>query len=403
MTDKWFGSNDPITGRIIDGRWVNITVPYLDDDFYEDEEVSTSASFFPDESSSWSRTLNLPHLYSPYGYLRSPWNYNPSPYVTRFNNVNGISNISAAASIIKDYYRGVDVIDYLGLLNEVYQQPASSFLTYAEDQSHGNIHFTIAGAGGDYSNQVNSYLQSTYEFTDEDLLICAKASQTFFKLWITRSIAGGSKALVSCENNPYVDGVMTSMILPGEEGGPSCSCKSDYFVDEDSLNTLIMSYLSTFESTSLYTKLLSLSFDSKVDIMQNLCGRFQIEGDMASSGAALDPLFWVAHGALDKVFQYQVFTSWLSDLVFPSADGACSGHSYNGTKYWLTGYSFQDKSIDVASLTNHELMSYLNPSTTLFRDNVNFLFNHTDMKALFASAAGCSKHSCNFYNPLTSS
>ena len=29
----------------------------------------------------------------------------------------------------------------------------------------------------------------------------------------------------------------------------------------------------------------------------------QSTGDMGGSGAAMDPLFWVAHGAVDRLFQ----------------------------------------------------------------------------------------------------
>ena len=29
------------------------------------------------------------HMSNPYGLLRAPWNYNPSGYLTRFNNLNG--------------------------------------------------------------------------------------------------------------------------------------------------------------------------------------------------------------------------------------------------------------------------------------------------------------------------
>jgi hypothetical protein len=90
LTDKFFGSNDPLTGKIINGRWADVVVPYMDDAFFAREGIDTSKTFFPTEEPAWMLTLSEMHRSSPYGLLRSPWNYNPSTYITRFNNVNRI-------------------------------------------------------------------------------------------------------------------------------------------------------------------------------------------------------------------------------------------------------------------------------------------------------------------------
>ena len=44
-------------------------------------------------------------------------------------------------------------------------------------------------------------------------------------------------------------------------------------------------------------------FETKKKIMTLVCQRMSYEGDMAGSGAAMDPLFWVVHGAVERVFQ----------------------------------------------------------------------------------------------------
>ena len=89
MTEEWFGSNDPYTGTVRDGRWAYTKIPYLNGNFFYDEMIDPENTFFPAEQEAWM-AINQPHLQNPYGLLRSPWNYNPSPYLTRYNNVNQV-------------------------------------------------------------------------------------------------------------------------------------------------------------------------------------------------------------------------------------------------------------------------------------------------------------------------
>ena len=53
LTSKFFGSNDPYTGKIIDGRWANIALPYMDDQFYIDHGIDNTKTFFPDDEEKW--------------------------------------------------------------------------------------------------------------------------------------------------------------------------------------------------------------------------------------------------------------------------------------------------------------------------------------------------------------
>ena len=53
LSSKYFGSNDPYSGIILDGRWAGSFVPTLDDSFFETEEIDQQTTFFPDEQASW--------------------------------------------------------------------------------------------------------------------------------------------------------------------------------------------------------------------------------------------------------------------------------------------------------------------------------------------------------------
>ena len=51
----------------------------------------------------------------------------------------------------------------------------------------------------------------------------------------------------------------------------------------------------------------------------------------------MDPLFWVAHGAIERLYQRVVFEGTLSDNVYatPMRNAGCSGHTTDGTYPYL--------------------------------------------------------------------
>ena len=112
--------------------------------------------------------------------------------------------------------------------------------------------------------------------------------------------------------------------------------------------------------------------------MQLICGRMAFDGDMASSGAAHDPLFWVAHGAVERLYQRVVFEGILADTEYRQSEVdkvTCSGHTADGTKAWLKGYQFEDASVDPTTLTNAELADVLDPTGDKYRDYLNFVYD----------------------------
>ena len=109
-----------------------------------------------------------------------------------------------------------------------------------------------------------------------------------------------------------------------------------------------------------------------------ICGRMAYDGDMASSGAAHDPLFWVAHGAVERLYQRVVFEGILADKEYRQSEVdkvTCSGHTADGTKAWLKGYQFEDPSVDPTALTNAELADVLDPTGDKYRDYLNFVYD----------------------------
>jgi hypothetical protein len=53
LSSKYFGLSDPYTGRIIDGRWENTSIPYMTAEFYTEEGIDRDQTFFPAENAQW--------------------------------------------------------------------------------------------------------------------------------------------------------------------------------------------------------------------------------------------------------------------------------------------------------------------------------------------------------------
>jgi hypothetical protein len=135
-------------------------------------------------------------------------------------------------------------------------------------------------------------------------------------------------------------------------------------------------------------KVLSMSFEDQVGVMQLLCSRMGLDGDMVGSASPLDPIFWVSHGALERLYHHISFHSGdgdgdgdnrlLTDLEY-STESDCSGHAPNGTKAWLEGYYLQDETVSVKEVTNVQLTALLNPYHEKFVDLIPYLYDASPM------------------------
>ena len=88
----------------------------------------------------------------------------------------------------------------------------------------------------------------------------------------------------------------------------------------------------------------------------------------------MDPLFWVAHGAMERSFQRLVFSNMFTDMKY-TTEGHCSGHSAVATKAWLEGLYFVDETVDITLYTNEQLTAALDPSSIQYRDLINFVYD----------------------------
>jgi hypothetical protein len=147
---------------------------------------------------------------------------------------------------------------------------------------------------------------------------------------------------------------------------------------QDYLDLLFSDY--TEGQVQYETKLLieALNATEKVDFITRYSSKLQYDGDMAGSGAATDPLFWVAHGAVERLYQRFVMKGLPSDLIYGDVNEDCSGHASNGTKAWLEGFYFEDESVYAHQLTNSELTSILAPTSDDYHLMIPFIYDHSN-------------------------
>jgi len=382
MTEKYFGSNDPWTGAIRDGRWAYTPVPVIDQAFLDSETIGRDEHFFPDEKELWlSRTTT--HLPSPYGLLRSPWNFDPHKFTTRWNNVNQLPSYGVSEHAMKPF-RGSTCSDYqIFITQHAVNHALQMYLETAEDAVHGYVHKTIGGFGGERAHAIDIILRDQYGLTPTQIYYVAQATHKFVKTYISMLDFDmepiGYITPLMCSNIPwnYEKDMLMSEAFPGEDTGPICECNSYYMESEERVDSLIAIYFNHFMGDD--DTIFGFDLETKKEIMQLICSRMSMEGDMAGSGAAHDPLFWVAHGAVERLFQRVVFDNSLTNLNYVSSvRGTCSGHDANGKKAWLKGLVYEDPSIKPETLTNAELAEMLNPLHDHFRDWSSFVYEDKD-------------------------
>ena len=383
LSDKYFGSNDPYTGEIIDGRWADAEIPEMDDQFFADHGIPTDRSFFPEEESAMLKAGASYHLQSPLGLLRSPWNFNPSRRIARFNNVNQIAGGNVDLGIY-NFYEGVDCTDWTDFALDVKNQDIMDFMAYMEDDAHGKIHFTFGGSGGDPVIAIDEQLRSDYGFDNDDLVVTAQYTQTLVKQRYVHY------------NMDFSEHNFMEMSFNCNSTTRECELNPWYTEDkdEDRIDYFFTNiFYSTVDDTTpqydVVEKALALNgYNEKEALAILLISRFQYDGDMAGASAAVDPLFWIVHASMEKLYQKMREQSFFSSTEYYSVDGhKCSGHDPDSAKNWLQGYYMMNESIDASRVTNAEWVEYLNPMGDLYADNFNFVYDSFDYSSWCPSLA----------------
>ena len=208
-TKDWFGSNDPNTGHIIDGRWAGMKVPRVSAAFYEAQGIDQAEPFWPQQRDKWMESMGEAHGYSPFGLQRSVHQNSPDEFILRFNNadrwelhifhgfidnkvilclcfLNGrLGDVRESLTTIGYPYTGVTCDDYATFFHQASGLSTMDASYWMEYTTHGPIHLAFGGGGGDACAQSDAVLKERFGMTDFQLpYVCLNNEISYRKLWI---------------------------------------------------------------------------------------------------------------------------------------------------------------------------------------------------------------------------
>lgn len=232
-------------------------------------------------------TRSEPHMSNPYGLLRSPWNFNPSPLVTRYGSVFGIEDYTdygVNKDAVYKMHMGVVCDDYTKFFEMNNGKSFETFLLAIENDTHGIFHFTFGGVGGKMAAAAVKKLMNDFGFSVSNIGTLASTAQPFFK----KNLALSHEYPVNCTATSWNGNLLVnSDAAPGEALGPSCDFSDEFYESEDALSGLI-DWFFQFDldrDDHVATRLAEMSFDDRKEAMRTIGGMFPYDGDLAGSGA----------------------------------------------------------------------------------------------------------------------
>ena len=408
LNDDWFGTTDPLTGEIINSIFKDIEPPRINSQFYIDHGVPTDTSFFPQNVNEWSASMRTNHSMSMWGLLKSPHSSQKDPKIERFFTMDGIKTVDtpeftdgAAYNAFNIKFSGVTCSKYTQFLEQGIGQGVEFMAKFIEEFPHASIHRTFGGAGGRADNMVNNdaqWREEPYSLTDKHLTAITYLSHPIMKNSCKYYLADEAYVEASEDNMQYIcndipytmydldtlngkDELWKSMPEFGEDGGPSCELNPTVFsTDEEIDNFWIDSKGHFFNREGVDNrdyKFENLTSAEKLGTIDLMSQRYQLDGDMTGASAPLDPLFWIQHGGVQRIWQRLVYEDIFSNYEF-TAENTCSGHSATGKFFWLKGYVFRDPSVISYEQTNAQLMGILDPLSETYSNLFNYIYEATD-------------------------
>lgn len=260
FADDWFGNASPDNSMhtVDQGRW----------------------AFIPIKEDAWD------YVHNSYGLLRTPWNMDPTPYVTRHN----MTNNEVAT----------DVVSCMGYQACFDARTLSSMNNCLNGGTHGPVHIAV---GGEWNDPEQDFITKTGYSSDVPL--SAKY------LWRK----GYMRMPESC----------TSSILKGEYDGAECraTCPPELYESRGMtpydvlFDAVVLHWLAPFtggiikhlpeedrfvlaghEDDDEFTQ----AFWKKM--LNSLCDPGHV-GELYTSAAPYDPLFWVIHPTAERFFSWR--------------------------------------------------------------------------------------------------
>mmetsp|Transcript_3324 Transcript_3324/g.4271 ORF Transcript_3324/g.4271 Transcript_3324/m.4271 type:complete len:635 (-) Transcript_3324:139-2043(-) len=270
FTTKYFGGTEVSTGKIKDGRWEGLEVPYFWEAGLTDEDLAEIPS-------------------NAYGHLRAPWSNNPVKYVQRSTKTCGVDT---SIGYVGPTCETISDLQSLDTLEE--------YLEYISYRPHGPTHTQVGGT----FNCEDAYNSLAHYFPDKK-----------------------SHDVLKAKAYKYHEGAYGVGFLDCATENKRCYCP-----DEENLKAA-EDICDTFGSLVEYSECDSENMPRQYleDFVAVVCNSGLVEGDNAQASSSYTPEFWVIHPEVERFVLKKRVISDFESMDWPEGyswiDGdECSGH-----------------------------------------------------------------------------
>lgn len=289
-------------------------------------------------SDMWNSTTDGVNAY---GYLRAPWNLNDSPYVSRSDHVfefqeSTFSDCASTRSLLQS-------------------SKWSEFGSRIEDSMSLPNSIMVAGAWTKTTAVEWAETEFGHDAASKLAQISLSLSPIFYRanlLSCPEYCSSDSPSAKSCECS-----TVTGLTLPKIKEILLSSGAASRFTELDAHQD--------FHSVSKEDGSIIIE-DRVVKAVWDMVGSSPMKGDMFQSSATLDPLFWVMHTNIERVWQWKRLSPSPYEYSWPSNSsvyGSCSGHDADDIIPFSNMFSTSASS-DNAQYSNSEIYDLLDPTRT---------------------------------------
>lgn len=257
---EWFGevhTNDSVTHAVPKGRWAYTPI------------MATASSYSP--------------IYNAWGLLRSPWNEDPTPYLTRSNSI--FSYLNAGYSTLPECST---------LMSCFVSQSVSEMNVCLNGDTHGPVHIMM---GGQFHTSVNQTDIVNAHWAQRIQLLVFKS------LWrmgyaVCPSFCSNGTSQDACQCScPAVDDPYQVLV---EDTGVM------HWIDDVSPLVYYDENKGVYKIRGYHGEKLTQAWH---DLLQAFCNPAYV-GDLYTSNAPADPLFWVIHTAGERLMSWRRILSY---------------------------------------------------------------------------------------------
>ncbi|CAM9814374.1 unnamed protein product [Ectocarpus fasciculatus] len=268
--ESWFGSTDPDDNIVKDGRWANTEIPRT----YQ----GNPGDLHPDV----------------YGLLRSRWNVNSSPYLTR-----GMGTICDTYDVTQAYPWPTCELHY-----EMATEYSDfySWVWTGMYGPHGPVHAWIGGAVNceETLTKVSSLVGE-----DNAMSLALNAVDQRQNFW--------RAGFFSCEGMAEAGATEDEVFSEG-----MCGCLGfDLSQSSDDWRTIYYDSPMDFDSV-----ISEYDDETKRMVVAEVCASTIHDGDHLHAGSSIDPTFWPMHPTMERLFMFARLTGNTYDMDWPDYDSA---------------------------------------------------------------------------------